>query len=255
MSTSLVFGQVGINATSPAATLDVVGKPTVTSVFDGIIPPRITGDQLGSKTYTSAQIGAIVYVTVASTTPAGQTVNVASPGIYIFDGNVWAKSLTKTLPTSQLIMLGRGSGTQLNTASPMTSNARLVYFSNSPVVGGTTDIMNDPGSWNTTTQSYTAPRAGTYQIVATVLLSTCTGAVDGASAYIRTILKPGTGAAAYVINTADVRYTNGYVNSNQYTTVNLQTGDQIFFDYSVAGAVYCSGSVSAIQRISIYRFE
>jgi len=85
------FAQVGINTDTPAATFDVVGKPTVTSALDGIIAPRIDGAQLRAKAYTAAQTGALVYVTAADTAPAGQTVNVTSTGYYYFDGTVWVK--------------------------------------------------------------------------------------------------------------------------------------------------------------------
>lgn len=65
------FAQVGINTGDPKASLDVTGFPTVGSKLDGIIAPRLTGLQLRNKTYTAAQTGAIVYVTVADTAPAG----------------------------------------------------------------------------------------------------------------------------------------------------------------------------------------
>lgn len=84
------FAQVGINTGDPKASLDVTGFPTVGSKLDGIIAPRLTGLQLRNKTYTAAQTGAIVYVTVADTAPAGQTINVNTPGYYYFDGAEWS---------------------------------------------------------------------------------------------------------------------------------------------------------------------
>lgn len=87
-------GNVGINTNAPQATLDVTGKPTDTSHFDGIIPPRLTGDQLRAKTYTAGHTGAVVYVTVADTAPAVQTVNVTAPGFYFFDGTRWVAITT-----------------------------------------------------------------------------------------------------------------------------------------------------------------
>ncbi|MEY8761292.1 hypothetical protein [Chryseobacterium tongliaoense] len=96
----LANAQVGINTNQGQATLDVVGFPAVAGKLDGIIAPRLTGDQLRAKTYASAQTGAMVYVTAADTAPAGQTVNVTASGYYYFDGTRWIRNSS-----------GSGSGT------------------------------------------------------------------------------------------------------------------------------------------------
>ena len=80
-----INAQVGIGNTSPQATLDIVGEPTDTAVLDGVIAPRITGDQLSAKTYTPTQNAAVIYVTAADGTPSGQTANVTSAGYYYFE--------------------------------------------------------------------------------------------------------------------------------------------------------------------------
>ncbi|PXW16267.1 hypothetical protein C8D70_104205 [Chryseobacterium sp. CBTAP 102] len=85
---SMLFSQVGINTNTPKSTLDVVGKPSDPSIFDGIIAPRITGADLKTKTYTAQQTGALVYVTAADPSPSGQTVDVVSLGYYYFNGDV-----------------------------------------------------------------------------------------------------------------------------------------------------------------------
>jgi len=241
-------GNVGIATANPAATLDVVGSPTVASSLDGVIPPRVTGNQLRAKTYTASQTGAMVYVTAADSSPTGQTINVKSPGSYYFDGTVWVGLVAKNLPTSQLILLVRGTGTQFNTAS--TGGFKLAYFSNSAVQGGFTDVINDPGSWNPSTQTYTAPVAGTYQIAMTVLMGNC-NVTDGSKGFIRTLRNGST------INTADLIQSNGLFNSNQFTTISLQAGDKISVDYSpdYGGGKYCTLSGDQIQRLSIYRFQ
>lgn len=84
-------GKVGINTENPNATLDVVGVSTNTQSLDGIIAPRATGEQLRAKTYTGNQTGALVYVTVADPSPAGQTIDVTASGYYYFDGNKWVR--------------------------------------------------------------------------------------------------------------------------------------------------------------------
>lgn len=89
-------GSVGINTEKPQATLHVVGNPADTSKLDGIIAPRITGDELSAKTYTTAQIGALVYVTSPASNLSGQVKNVSTTDYYVFDGNYW-QSLTPAL--------------------------------------------------------------------------------------------------------------------------------------------------------------
>lgn len=82
----LAFAQVGINTYSPQATLDVASNAADNTKLDGIIAPRISGDLLKAKTYTSFQTGAIVYATTADSSPSGQTADVIVPGYYYFDG-------------------------------------------------------------------------------------------------------------------------------------------------------------------------
>lgn len=90
---TVVYSQVGINTESPKATLEVASSPNDASVIDGVIPPRLTGQQLKLKDalYELNQTGAIVYVTsaleVTSRTP--KTINITEIGYYYFDGDVW----------------------------------------------------------------------------------------------------------------------------------------------------------------------
>lgn len=97
--------QVGINTTNPEATLDIVGKPNETNHYDGIIPPRITGDQLAAKNYYASKKGAIVYVTAPASNLTGQVIHVVEEGFYFFNGAYWAQILNEPTYYDALIVL------------------------------------------------------------------------------------------------------------------------------------------------------
>ncbi|MFP3598619.1 hypothetical protein [Chryseobacterium sp. SIMBA_029] len=95
--TASIQAQVGINTQTPDATLDVEGKAATTTIADGIIPPRITKQELAAKSsgiYGFYQTGALVYVT-NTTTPTGtipsiaQVAGITNIGYYYFNGSAW----------------------------------------------------------------------------------------------------------------------------------------------------------------------
>lgn len=92
---NLAFAQVGINTANPIASLDVVAKKNDGSSAEGILPPRLTGDQIkaGDNQYSVHHAGVIVYVTAPVSLPSAKTINMTSIGMYIFDGNVWIKMM------------------------------------------------------------------------------------------------------------------------------------------------------------------
>ncbi|MCT2407673.1 hypothetical protein NZD88_09005 [Chryseobacterium antibioticum] len=133
---SLGFAQVGVNTSLPNATFDVVGNPTDTSKLDGIIAPRITGDQLNVKIYTPLQTGALVYVTAAGAL-SNQTVDVDSVGYYYFNGdlNKWVKLNTGISASPWNIQ---------NTGSPATANTQNIYQNGKVGIGfAATDAVSD----------------------------------------------------------------------------------------------------------------
>ncbi|MEZ7508661.1 hypothetical protein QO190_05535 [Cloacibacterium sp. Arc13] len=100
-----IQGQVGINTQTPEATLEVVGKPNDANHYDGIIPPRIAGDQLAAKTYSSSKKGSVVFVTSPATNLSGQVIQITEPGLYYFDGNLWQTFSKEKQPTEYRILL------------------------------------------------------------------------------------------------------------------------------------------------------
>lgn len=96
----LTFGQVGINTPTPIATLDVTAKATDGTTSEGIIAPRLTGDQIkaADSNYTAAQTAAIVYALSAVTSPTtAKTANITSAGYYYFDGTLWQKMMNSAM--------------------------------------------------------------------------------------------------------------------------------------------------------------
>lgn len=133
----LAIAQVGINTSVPNATLDVTGVPNITTTPDGVIAPRLTGDQLAAKdnAYGAAQTGTLIYATAAVTAPTVKTAAVTQPGYYMFDGTKWGYafggSSTGTISPGQLVYY---HGTITNATS--NNNWMNSYLSDLPVLDG-----------------------------------------------------------------------------------------------------------------------
>lgn len=162
---SAAYSQVGINNETPKATLDVTAKTTDGSKPEGIIAPRLTGDQIKSADtqYDTPQIGTIVYATAAVGTSTPKTVNITSPGYYYFDNNlVWQKFGSGTAA------VGTEPWYIQNTSTQATTNSQNIYqqgkvavgFSNTDAVSG--KQLEVKGDVKAVTNN-----AGTYSILET----------------------------------------------------------------------------------------
>jgi len=92
VSKAQTTGRVGINTTTPAATLDVVANTTDNARPDALLVPRMTAAELTSKddtagTYAAPQNGAIVYITSGTGTGARKA-KIIGAGFYYFDNTV-----------------------------------------------------------------------------------------------------------------------------------------------------------------------
>ncbi|MCS3532995.1 hypothetical protein [Chryseobacterium sp. JUb7] len=92
---NLALAQIGINTAEPIASLDVSAKKRDGSTAEGILPPRLTGDQLraGDAKYSSMHAGTVVYVTAPVGSVTTKTTNITSAGLYYFDGDMWQKMM------------------------------------------------------------------------------------------------------------------------------------------------------------------
>lgn len=92
---NLAFAQIGINTANPIASLDVSAKMRDGSTAEGILPPRLTGEQMkaADAKYSDMHAGTIIYVTAPVSSITSKTVNVNSPGLYSFDGKIWQKMM------------------------------------------------------------------------------------------------------------------------------------------------------------------
>lgn len=117
INTTSIYGQVGINTQTPEATLEVVGKPNDVNHYDGIIPPRISGNQLSVKTYSSEKKGAIVYATARPSNLSGQVINVSEPAPYYFDGSLWQPFSKEPIEYMVILSFDSNSTTGLTATS------------------------------------------------------------------------------------------------------------------------------------------
>lgn len=124
------YSQVGINTQTPNSTLEVVGRPTVNDHFDGIIPPKITGDQLAIKNYSALQKGAIVYVTKSASNLSGQVIHVVDEGYYFFNGMFWNQLYKEPRFYDALIVLDESLA--LNSITEQTSWNNYLPFPTNP---------------------------------------------------------------------------------------------------------------------------
>ncbi|WP_347217946.1 hypothetical protein [Chryseobacterium sp.] len=156
-----VSAQVGINTPQAQASLDVVGFPSDANKLDGVIAPRLTGVQLKAKNYTTAQTGAIVYVTSAETAPTGQTVDVITPGYYYFDGAKWGNlnANWRTVGNSGTVATSSALGADISAGNYLgTSDGQSLVLATQKNVKGILDVNGtlQGGNSNNATGPYAA---------------------------------------------------------------------------------------------------
>jgi hypothetical protein len=189
----LANAQVGIGTTNPQTTLQVVGDPGVATIADGVMAPRLTGNELKAKdaVYSSNEIGAIVYVTASVGTASAKTINVTSPGYFYFDGTVWQKLVNGTAQENIYTTNGTiGTGRTVGVVDTVNFDAGTFVI----------DATNNRVGIGTTTPANSLEISGSSNgsNVFSGLLLRNTSATGGTSHSARIILGSGAARGAYV---------------------------------------------------------
>ncbi|WP_374460505.1 fibrinogen-like YCDxxxxGGGW domain-containing protein [Chryseobacterium taeanense] len=143
----IIKAQVGINNTSPKATLDITAKTTGSTTAEGLIAPRLEGVDIKGKDakYDSAQKGAIVYALSAVASPSTKTANITAEGYYYFDGSVWQKLSNSSVPavvvTSSALNGTYMAGTAMTASNTFTVTLTNNSFSTATIAFSTSDLV------------------------------------------------------------------------------------------------------------------
>jgi len=143
----IIQAQVGINNTSPKATLDITAKTTGNTTAEGLIAPRLEGIDIKGKDgkYETAQKGAIVYALSAVASPSIKTANITAEGYYYFDGSVWQKLSNSSVPavviTSSALNGIYKAGTAMTASNTFTVTLTNNSFSTATIAFSTSDLV------------------------------------------------------------------------------------------------------------------
>lgn len=148
--------QVGINNTSPKATLDITAKTADGTKPEGVIAPRLSGDEIkmADSMYGSDQMGTFIYATSPVTVPSTKTENITSPGYYFFDGTIWRKFTEPASTGSTFVPYVVASGLESSTVNITNTYTKLNF---------TVSSIND-GNWDSASNTYTVAKTGFYEI-------------------------------------------------------------------------------------------
>jgi Fibrinogen beta and gamma chains, C-terminal globular domain len=142
----IIKAQVGINNTSPKATLDITAKTTGSTTAEGLIAPRLEGIDIKGKDgkYDIPQRGAIVYALSAVASPSVKTANITAEGYYYFDGSVWQKLSNSSVPavvvTSSALNGTYKAGTAITASNTFTVTLTNNSFSTATIAFSTSDL-------------------------------------------------------------------------------------------------------------------
>ncbi len=125
-------GKIGINTVNPKATLDINAKTDGSSQAEGLLIPRLTGDQIQTMT-SNIQPGTeslMIYATAAPASPTSKVSKIKQPGYYFWNGNNW-----ESVGINSNIYTADGSITTPLAARNVDLNGKNLVFSGNGSVG------------------------------------------------------------------------------------------------------------------------
>ncbi|MFP3592899.1 tail fiber domain-containing protein [Chryseobacterium sp. SIMBA_038] len=129
-------GQVGINTSTPASTLEITAKNATGSNtnIDGLLIPRV--DRERAQNMTTAPTSTLIYVNaLPAGTQTGVAINIDAVGYYFFDGTSWVKLKTNLVPDVNIYNAdGSLTGNRL-----VTQGTNTLAFSSNAVNGFSVD--------------------------------------------------------------------------------------------------------------------
>ncbi|WP_160139695.1 tail fiber domain-containing protein [Chryseobacterium sp. c4a] len=134
-TSSLIYsqaGRIGMNTPNPKATLDITAKTDGSSQAEGLMIPRLTGDQIQTMT-ASIQPGTeslMIYATASPASPTSKVAKITQPGYYFWNGSNW-----ESMGVNSNIYTSDGAITTSLASRNVDLNGKNLVFSGSGSVG------------------------------------------------------------------------------------------------------------------------
>lgn len=133
--TSLLYsqaGRIGMNTPDPKATLDITAKTDGSLQAEGLMIPRLTGDQIQTMT-ASIKPGTeslMIYATATPVSPTSKVAKITQPGYYFWNGTNW-----ESMAVNSNIYTSDGAITTALASRNVDLNGKNLVFSGTGSVG------------------------------------------------------------------------------------------------------------------------